>query len=81
MDGGGRKGGWSSLPPFLSCLSSPLAPDLCRLLAAEPEIPARMGEGTGGVSPTLRLPVRKQGGSLGVAAQPPSVHARHAYVG
>ena len=81
VDGGGRKRGWSSLPLFLSCLSSPLAPDLCRLLAAEPEISARMGEGKGGVSPALRLPARRHGGCLGVAAQPPSVHARHAYVG
>ena len=47
VDGGGRKRGWSLLPLFLSCLSSPLVPDLRRLLAAEPEISARMGEGTG----------------------------------
>lgn len=64
VDGGGRKGGWSSLPLFLSCLSSPLAPDLCRLLAAEPEISARMGEGTKRCVPSSATACKRAGWAL-----------------
>lgn len=47
--GGGGKNrlgvGWSLLPLSLSCLGSPLAPNLHRLLATEAEILARAGGG------------------------------------
>lgn len=65
VDEGGRKGGWSLLPLFLSCLSSPLAPDLRRLLAAEPEISARMGEGTGQCVPSSVTACKRAGWALG----------------
>lgn len=52
------------LPLFLSCLGSPLALNLCRLLAAEPEIPARTGGGTGPCVPSSVPAGRKAGWAL-----------------
>lgn len=59
-----KGGGWSLLPLFLSCLSSPLAPDLHRLLAAETKISARMGEGTGQCVPSPVTACKRAGWAL-----------------
>lgn len=62
---GGAAEGGSLLPLFLSCLGSALAPNLRRLLAAEPEILARTRGGRGSVSRALRPPWGEQGGCSG----------------
>lgn len=62
---GGSGGGGSLLPLFLSCLGSPLAPNLRRLLAGELEILARTGGGRGSVSQALLLLWGEQGGRSG----------------
>lgn len=62
---GGQRWGGSLLPLFLSCLGSPLAPNLRRLLAGELEILARTGGGRGSVSQALLLLWGEQGGRSG----------------
>ena len=52
------------LASSLSCLGSPLAPNLHRLLAAEPEIPARTGGGTEQCVPSSVPACRKAGWAL-----------------